>query len=26
VVNHLASLIKIAAGVPPHEAFIGRIH
>lgn len=25
-VNHLASLLKIAAGVPPHEAFIGRIH
>ncbi len=26
VVNHLASLIKIAAGVPPSQAFIGRIH
>lgn len=26
VVNHLASLVKIAAGVPPAEAFIGRIH
>lgn len=26
MVNHLASLVKIAAGVPPREAFIGRIH
>lgn len=26
VVNHLASLLKIAAGVPPQQAFIGRIH
>ncbi len=26
LVNHLASLIKIAAGVDPVEAFIGRIH
>jgi hypothetical protein len=26
VVNHIASLLKIAAGQPPHEAFIGRIH
>jgi hypothetical protein len=25
-VNHLASLIKIAGGTPPAEAFIGRIH
>lgn len=26
MVNHLASLLKIAAGAPPAEAFIGRIH
>lgn len=26
VVNHLTSLLKIAAGSAPHEAFIGRIH
>jgi hypothetical protein len=26
VVNHLLSLVKIAAGAPPHQAFIGRIH
>jgi hypothetical protein len=26
VVNHLASLLKVAAGHSPHEAFIGRIH
>jgi hypothetical protein len=26
VVNHLASLVKIASGVPPDQAFIGRIH
>jgi hypothetical protein len=26
VVNHLASLVKIAGGTPPEEAFIGRIH
>jgi hypothetical protein len=26
VVNHLASLLKIAAGQPPQQAFIGRIH
>jgi hypothetical protein len=26
VVNHLVSLLKIAAGVAPAEAFIGRIH
>ena len=26
LVNHLASLIKIAAGIDPNEAFIGRIH
>lgn len=25
-VNHLASLVKIAGGTPPDEAFIGRIH
>ncbi len=25
-VNHLASLMKIAGGTPPTEAFIGRIH
>jgi hypothetical protein len=26
VVNHVASLLKIAAGMPPHAAFIGRDH
>jgi hypothetical protein len=26
MVNHLASLLKIAAGIAPHQAFIGRIH
>jgi len=26
VVNHVASLLKIAAGMPPETAFIGRIH
>jgi len=26
VVNHVASLLKIAAGQPPAQAFIGRIH
>jgi hypothetical protein len=26
VVNHLASLLKIAAGQPPRQAFVGRIH
>ena len=26
VVNHLASLLKIAAGQPPQQAFIGRVH
>jgi predicted RNA-binding Zn-ribbon protein involved in translation (DUF1610 family) len=26
VVNHLASLVKIAMGVEPEEAFIGKIH
>jgi hypothetical protein len=26
VVNHLASLLKIAAGQRPERAFIGRIH
>jgi hypothetical protein len=26
VVNHLASLLKVAAGMPPQQAFIGRIH
>jgi hypothetical protein len=26
MVNHLTSLLKIAAGVAPEEAFIGRIH
>jgi hypothetical protein len=26
VVNHLASLLKVAAGQPPQRAFIGRIH
>src|SRR5262245_15468226 len=26
VVNHVASLLKIAAGQPPAQAFIGRVH
>jgi hypothetical protein len=26
VINHLASLLKIAAGQPPQQAFIGRVH
>ena len=26
VVNHLASLVKVAMGRPPHEAFIGKVH
>jgi hypothetical protein len=26
MVNHVASLLKVAAGQPPQQAFIGRIH